>query len=155
METPLFISSSQLEILPLHKEGSSNPNSLEVLKKSYLVKGLLLDRSQLQISVGLHKLMGSKNILVVTFNKVENDSLERNDGIATIRCLNVAVYTHWCNHKAIPFLEKSIEFTPHARSLAGSHLVVTSRQQDQQPTREVIAEAITVFKNKSTPTPTL
>ena len=155
METALLISSIQLKAAPPSQEGSPNPTAPEVLKNFILIKGLSLDTLQLQISVGLHKLMGSKNVLALTFNKGENDSLGRYDGIATIRCLNTAIYTHWCNRKAIPFLSKSIDFAPHARSLAGSHPVATTKQQDQRPTREVIVEAIIAFKNESVPTPIL
>ena len=94
-------------------------------------------------------------MLAITFNKAENDTMGRHDGIATIRCLNKAVYAHWYSRKAILFLGRSIDFAPHAHSLVGSYLVAAARQQDQRPTREVIAEAITAFKNESAPAPFL
>ena len=75
METPLLILEIQLEILPPPLEGFSNPNAPEVLKNPILVKGLPLDKSQLHISFGLHKLLGPKNVLAITYNKVENDFL--------------------------------------------------------------------------------
>ena len=44
---------------------------------------------------------------------------------------------------------------PHVKSLAGTHPIPTARSQDNRPTREVIAEAITAFKNETPPTPSL
>ena len=48
-----------------------------------------------------------------------------------------------------------VDFFPHAKSLAGSHPTATARAQDLRPTREVIAEAITAFKNDSAADSTL
>lgn len=61
------------------------------------------------------------------------------------------VYTHWCNRKAVPLLGKLVDFSLHVKSLAGIHPIVAARAQDQRPTREVIAEAITAFKNDTAP----
>lgn len=48
-----------------------------------------------------------------------------------------------------------MDFIPHSKSLAGTHPTATARAQDERPTREVIAEAITAFKNDVAPDPTL
>ena len=69
-----------------------------------------------------------KNILAIIFNKAKNDSMGWHDGIATIKCSNAAVYIHWCNCKAILFLKKSTDFTPHARSLTRSHPIAVVQQ---------------------------
>lgn len=65
----------------------------DALSMSILVRGLNIQYSQLQVSAALHKLLGAKNIVSISFNRAQEDELGRHDGIATIRCLNSAVYT--------------------------------------------------------------
>lgn len=66
-----------------------------------------------------------------------------------IRCLNIAIYTHWCNKKAVPLLRKNVDFSPHSRSISGSAPHANARAQDCKPTREIIAEAITTLRNEN------
>jgi hypothetical protein len=58
------------------------------------VQGLPIEFSQAQITVALHRLLGIKNVLIITFSRAQDDPLGHHDGIAQIRCLNAAVYTH-------------------------------------------------------------
>ncbi|KAG0594566.1 hypothetical protein M758_UG089000 [Ceratodon purpureus] len=83
------------------------------------------------------------------------DNLGGHDGIATLRCLNAAMYTHWCNRRGVPCLGKLIDFIPHTRSLAGSNPIAAARTYNHWPTREVIAEKITALKNKAPSPPQL
>lgn len=115
------------------------------------MKGLSADYSQNHVTATLHKLLRLQNILTVTYNHTHDDSLGRHDDVATIRCLNSIVYTHWCNRKVVPLLGKLVDFFPHVKSLARTHPTATARTQDQWPTREVIVEAITAFKNDTAP----
>jgi hypothetical protein len=101
-------------------EPAANPHGPEALSTTILFCGLPVEFSQNQISMTIHRLIGTKNVMTVTFNKAQDDPLESHDGLAQIRCLNAAVYTHWCDHRAVPLLGKHVDFTPHARSLSGS-----------------------------------
>jgi hypothetical protein len=97
------------------------PNlSPDALTTTLLMKGIPLDKSQIQVTAAIHRLMEVKNVLMVTYNRAENDELGRYDGLATIRCLNSMVHTHWVNRSDVHFLGKIVEFAPHKRSLAGS-----------------------------------
>jgi hypothetical protein len=78
----------------LTTEPVANPHGPEALSTTILVRGLPVEFSQNQISVAIHRLIGTKNVMTVTFNKAQDDPLGRHDGLAQIRCLNVAVYTH-------------------------------------------------------------
>jgi hypothetical protein len=71
--------------------------------------------------------------------------------MASVKCLNVAVYKHWCDQRAMPLLGKQVDFAPHAKSLSGSSLpaIATHNQLDNKPTRPIIEEAITTLKNES------
>jgi hypothetical protein len=123
LESPILVDNHLITIsLP---ESTANPNAPVALSTSVIVKGLPIDYSQNQITIALHKLLRPQNILTVTYNRANTDSLGHHDGVAIVRCLNSAVYTHWCNRK------------------------------DRRPTCEVIAEALTAFKNESLPAPTL
>jgi hypothetical protein len=145
LESPILVDNHLITIsLP---ESTANPN--------VIVKGLPIDYSQNQITIALHKLLRPQNILTVTYNRANTDSLGHHDGVAIVRCLNSAVYTHWCNRKEVPLLGKLIDFSPHIKSLAGTHPTATAKAQDRRPTCEVIAEALTAFKNESLPAPTL
>ena len=103
----------------------------------------------------MHKLLSPQNILTVTYNHASDDSLGRHDSVATIHCLNSAVYTHWYNRKAVPLLGKLVDFYPHVKSLVGSNPTAIAQAQDLRPAREVIAEAITAFKNDTATDSTL
>ena len=155
LSTPILFSGHRLHITSPLNDRPANPNAPEALTTSILVRGIPVEYSQLQITAALHKMLSPRNVLAVTYNRAEGDSLGRHDGVATIRCLNAAVYTHWCNRKGVPCLGKLIDFTPHIKSLAGAHPAATARAQDSRPTREVIAEAITAFKNEAPPIPSL
>jgi hypothetical protein len=153
LESPILVDNHLITIsLP---ESTANPNAPVALSTSVIVKGLPIDYSQNQITIALHKLLRPQNILTVTYNRANTDSLGHHDGVAIVRCLNSAVYTHWCNRKEVPLLGKLIDFSPHIKSLAGTHPTATAKAQDRRPTCEVIAEALTAFKNESLPAPTL
>lgn len=155
LSTPILFDGHRLNISSPSADRPPNSNMPEALTTSILVRGLPVEYSQLQTTAALHKLLSPRNVLAVTYNRAEGDSLGRHDGVATIRCLNAAVYTHWCNRKGIPCLGKLVDFTPHSKSLAGAHPAAATKAQDSRPTREVIAEAITAFRNETSPTPTL
>jgi hypothetical protein len=121
------------------------------------VRGLPIEFSQAQITVAIHRLLGIKNVLTVTFSRAQDDPLGRHDGIAQIRCLNAVVYTHWCERKAVPLLGRQVDFSPHIKSLSGSSTpaAVARAQSDSRPTRQIIADAITAFKNETAASSTL
>lgn len=154
LDSPILVDGHHITI-SLPAAHIANLHAPVALSTSILVKGLSVDYSQTQIIVALHKLLSPQNILTVTYNHAHNDSLGRHDGVATIRCLNSTVYTHWCNRKAVPLLGKLVDFFPYVKSLAGSHPTAVARAQDSRPTHEVIAEAITAFKNDNTADSTL
>jgi hypothetical protein len=52
-------------------------------------------------------------------------------------------------------LGKSIDFSPHRRSLAGTSSSAATRQHDARPMRETLADAITTMQNSSRPAPSL
>jgi hypothetical protein len=154
LESPILVAGHRITVT-LPAETMLSPTALEALSTSVIVKRLPIDFSQTQITAALHKLLRPQNVITVTYNRAHDDSLGRHDGMATVRCLNSAVYTHWCNRKAVLLLGKLIDFSLHIKSLAGTHPTATARAQDRRPTREVIVEAITAFKNDSVPSPTL
>jgi hypothetical protein len=153
LESPILIANHRISI-SLPAETAAYPHAPKALSTSIIVKGLPVDYAQNQITAALHKLLRPKNILHVTYNRASDDSLGHHDGVATIRCLNATVYTHWCNRREVPLLGKLVDFSPHTKSLAGTNPSAVAKAQDRRPTREVIAEAITAFKNDSTPAPT-
>lgn len=77
--------------------------------------------------------------------------------MASVRCLNAAVYTHWYDQRDVPLLGKQVDFAPHAKSLSrSSPPALTARNQlDSRPTRQIIEEAITALKNESPATSNL
>jgi hypothetical protein len=121
------------------------------------VQGLSIEFSQAQITIAIHRLLGFKNIITVIFSRAQDDPLGRHDGLAHIRCLNAAIYTHWCERKAVPLLGCKVDFIPHAKSLSGSSTPTAAAriQSDNRPTRQIIADAITAFKNEATASPIL
>ena len=154
LDSPILVDNHPIAI-SLPATSTANPNAPVALSTSVLVKGLSVDYSQNQVTAALHKLLCPQNIIIVTYNRVHDDSMGHHDGVTTIRCLNSIVYTHWCNRKVVPLLGKLVDFFPHVKSLAGSHPIATARAQDLCPTREVIAEAITAFKNDTATDTTL
>ena len=146
LESPILVDGHLITIsLPAaHVANSNAPVALSTL---IIVKGLSIDNSQNQVTATLHKLLRPQNTFTITYNQVHDDFLGCHDGVATIRCLDSAVYTHWCNCKAVPLLGKLVDFVPHVNSLAGANPTATARAQDQRPTRKVIVEALTAFKN--------
>ena len=126
LESPILVD-GHLITISLPAAHTSNPNAPVALSTSILVKGLPMDYSQNQVTAALHKLLRPQNILIVTYNRAHDDTLGCHDRIATIHCLNSAVYTHWCNRKAVPLLGKLVDFVPHIKSLAGTHPTATAR----------------------------
>lgn len=152
LDTPILFANQRLRVSIPSSDKHRNSNAPEALTTSITVRGLPMYHSQREITAALLKLMWPKNVLNISYNQAERDVFNRHDGVATIRCLNAAVYTRWCSQKNIPCLGKLIDFSPHARSLNGPHPISSAKTHDQRPTREVIAEAITAFKNEA-PTP--
>lgn len=152
LETPIHLSNTRLHVcLP----STDNSNAPEALSTSILVRGLPMNQPQQNVTAALHRLIGPANVLSVSYNQAEGDVNGRHDGIATVRVVNGAVYTTWCFKKGVHCLCKIIDFAPHARSIQGSKPNNVAQQQDQRPTREVIADAITALKNETPITPTL
>lgn len=152
IDTPILFANQRLRVSVPSSDKHLHPNAPEALTTSIAVRGLPMYHSQTEITAVLLKLLGPKNVLNISYNQAEGDVFNRHDGVATIRCLNAAVYTHWCTKKSIPCLGKLIDFSPHARSLDGPHPISSAKSHDQRPTREVLAEALTAFKNEA-PTP--
>lgn len=155
LNTPIEFANHKLSITLPSSSQHTNKNSPDALTLSLLVRGLPVYRSQQDITAALHNLLGPNNVHSISFNRAEGDHMDRHDGVATIRCLNSSVYTQWYTKKATPCLGKFIDFAPHPRSLKGSKPHATAKKHDERPTREVIAEAITAFKNETPSTPTL
>jgi hypothetical protein len=157
LQTPILISSERITIKIPATEPAANPQGSDALTTTILVRGLPIEFSQAQITVALHRLLGIKNVLIVTFSRAQDDLLGRHDWIAQIRCLNAAVYTHWCERKVVPLLGRQVDFSPHIKSLSGSSTPVAAAraQSDSHPTRQIIADAITAFKNETAASSTL
>jgi hypothetical protein len=157
LHTPIFISGEKVMIQILASEPSANPVGPKALTTTILVRGLPIEFSQTQITVAIHHLLGAKNVVIVTFNRAEDDPLGRHDGMASIRCINAAVYTHWCDRHDVPLLGKQVDFTPHAKSFFGSSLpaLVARNQLDSRPTWQIIEEAIMALKNENPTTPNM
>ena len=152
---PMNLGGHKVVITTPSNDTATNPNSPTALTTTIVVKGLPLNIMQVQVTAAIHRLLGPKNVITVSFDRAQEDALGRHDGTAIIRCLNVAVYTHWCNRKAVPLLGRQVDFTPHSKSISGSAPHVVSKAQDSKPTREVIAEALTALRNESSPGPSL
>ena len=144
LESPILMEGNLISI-SLPTVHDTHPNAPVALSTLIIVKGLLVEYSQNRVTTALYKLLRPQNILIV--KRAHDNTLGRHNGVATIRCLNSAVYIHWCNRKAVPLLGKLMEFFPHVKNLAGTHPTAVARAQDQRPTCEIIAEAITAFKN--------
>jgi hypothetical protein len=132
-----------------------SPNfTADALTTTLLIKGLPIQQSQIQVIAVVHRLLGARNVVLVTFNCTQDDTLGRHDGIATVRCLNSAIYTHKVNRRAIPLLNKLVDFVPYCKSLAGSTPSTAVQLHDQRPAREALADAITAIQNNSRPAST-
>jgi hypothetical protein len=154
LTSPIFLEGERVLIsTPLPPNNIQNPE--EALTTSFIVKGLPIQHSQIQITAAVHRLLGARNIITITYNRAQSDEFGRHDGITTVRCLNSAVYTHWANRRSIPFLGKNVDFYPHRGSLAGASPSATARQHDSKLTRETLANAIIAMQNNSWPTPSL
>jgi hypothetical protein len=154
LSSPIFLEGERVTVTTLAPPHSTQ-NLDDVLTTLLIIKGLSMQYSQIQITTAVHKLLGAKNVITVTYNRAHSDEFGRHDGIATIRCLNSAVYTHWANRCSVPFLGKNIDFSPHHRSLAGASPSVAARQHDARPTCKTLADAIIAIQNNSWPVPSL
>lgn len=94
LDTPILIDNYRIHITVPSSDKNANSNAPEALTTLILVKGLPIEYSQLQITAALHKMLSPKNVISVTYNQADGDLLGRHDGVATIRCLNAAVYIH-------------------------------------------------------------
>jgi hypothetical protein len=77
-------------------EPAANPVSPEALSTTILIRGLSIEFSQTHVTIAIHRLLGAKNVFIVTYNRAQDDLLGRHDGMALVICLNAAVYMHWC-----------------------------------------------------------
>lgn len=77
--------------------GPSGTPTVDPLSTSIIVKGLNIQYSQVQVSAALHQLLSPRNILTISYNRAQDDTLGWHDGVATLRCVNSAVYTTWCS----------------------------------------------------------
>lgn len=93
LDSPILVSGHLISIT-LPAASTTHPLAPAALSTSVVVKGLSVEYSQNQVTAALHKLLRPQNILTVTYNRAHDDSLGRHDGVATVRCLNSAVYTH-------------------------------------------------------------
>jgi hypothetical protein len=93
LSSPIFLEGERVTVTTLAPSNSTQ-NLDAALTTSLIIKGLLMQHSQLQITATVHKLLGAKNVVTVTYNRAQSNEFGRHDGIATIRCLNSAVYTH-------------------------------------------------------------
>ena len=125
LKTPIFISGEKLMIQIPSFEPLANPIGPEALSTTILVKGLPIEFSQIQVTVALYRLLGTKNVIAVTYNRAQDNPLGRHDGMASIRCLNAVVYTSWCDRRAIPLLGKQVDFSSYVNSLSCSFLPPT------------------------------
>ena len=96
LESPILIDGQHIAIF-LPADHAANPNAPVALLTSILVKGLLVDYSQTQITAAQHKILRPQKFIAVTYNRAHDNSFGRHDGVATVRCLNSVVYTHWCH----------------------------------------------------------
>jgi hypothetical protein len=93
LSSPIFLEGERVTVTtPAPPNSTQNLDA--ALTTSLIIKGLPMQHSQLQITAAVHKLLGAKNVVTVIYNRTQSDEFRRHDGIATIRCLNSAVYTH-------------------------------------------------------------
>ena len=148
LRSPVFLEGEHV-VVSLPSNLQSSNFTPEALTNTLLIKGLLIQQSQLQVTAAVHRLLGARNVISVTFNRAQADKLGCHDGVATVRCLNSAVYTHWVNRSAVPFLNKLVDLVPHQKSLAGSALSDAASPQAQRPTSDDIANALTAIQHNS------
>ena len=149
LATSIYVSGEQILVTSSTKEPSLSPNTPEALSTSIVARRLPLTVSQVHITAVMYKLLGPKNVVLVTYNRATEDTLGQYKGIATIRCLNTTVYTHWCSRCAIPLLRKLVDFEPHQKSMAGSAPHALAQAHDKNPTRKIIVDAISALKNEA------
>ena len=127
LSSPIFLEGERITVtIPAPPHNTQNLD--DALITSLIIKGLPMQHFQIQITAVVHKLLGAKNVVIVIYNRAQSDQFGCHDGIATIRCLNSAVYTLWAQGRSIPFLGKNIDFSPHRQSLAGASPYVAARQ---------------------------
>jgi hypothetical protein len=126
LTSPIFLEGERV-LISTPPPPNSTQNLEEALTTSLIVKGLPMQHSQLQIIATVHRLLGARNVITITYNRAQSDEFGRHDGIATVRCLNSVVYTHWANRRSVPLLGKNVDFYPHHRSLAGASPSVAAR----------------------------
>jgi hypothetical protein len=131
----VFIEGTRI-VVTIPTRGTGPNLSSDALTTTLLVKGLPLDHSQTLVTVAFHHFLGVRNVIAVTYNRAQEDALGRHNGIATLRCLNFVIYSHWVNHGNVPLLGRLVEFVPHRRSLASSLPNFAARQHDNRPARE-------------------
>ena len=120
-----------------------------------IVRNLPRRASKTLVTLALHKLLGTRNVLTISYSNAQGDPSDRHNGIAFLTCLNTQVYTMWCRRKAVEFLGHFIDFEPHFQSIDGSTPSHAARLLDSLPTRQLMADAITAISNSTTQPPAL
>jgi hypothetical protein len=93
LRSPIYLEGMRITVSSTSKHHGPNPTT-DTLTTTLLIKGLPMQQSQTQVTVAVHRLMGPRNVIAVTYNRAQDDTLGRHDGIATVHFLNSAVYTH-------------------------------------------------------------
>ena len=94
MTHPMNLGDYKVVITTPSNDISTNPHSPNALTTTIVVKGFPLNIMLVQVTTAIHRLLGPKNVIAVSFDRVQEDALGRHDGTTIIRCLNAAVYTH-------------------------------------------------------------
>jgi hypothetical protein len=79
LQTSIYILGNKVIIQIPSLEPSANPLGPEALTTTILVRGIPIELFQTQINVVLHRLLGAKNIVVVTFNRAQDDPMGRHE----------------------------------------------------------------------------
>lgn len=152
---PLILNGDRITVTATPHPSSQAKTPGAALTTTVIIKNIPLQYSQSQVTLALHRLMGAKNMISISYSNADNDSIGRHEGTALIRCLNAAIYTYWSHRHAFPFLGKFVDFVPYRRSIAGSNPNEESKAHDTRPTREIISDKISAFKNELAPSPSL
>jgi hypothetical protein len=116
---PIFLEGERV-VVTIPSCGIGPNLSPNALTTTLIIKDLLLNKSQVQISDAVHHFMGTCNMTSITYYRAQEDKLGRHNRVATVRCLNSLVYSHWVNKSDISLFGKIVDFVPHKCSLTGS-----------------------------------
>lgn len=105
-QEPVHVSNVAAETGDLDEPGAMTSTTI-------IVRNLPRQASKTLVTSALHKLLGVRNVLTVSYSNAQLDPNDRHNGIAFVTCLNTQVYTMWCRRKAVEFLGHYIDFEPH------------------------------------------